>query len=105
MDVNGEKVKDYNTKKFLGNKKEDARASKIIVRNNKNQLIDMVVLDQIPVSTNQEIEVETEILLGGSLNKDSGEVKWKLNLPPSDKKEMELKYKVKCSKDRMLMVE
>lgn len=52
MDVNGEKVKDYNTKKFLGNKKEDARAWKIIVRNNKDQSIDMVILDQISVSTN-----------------------------------------------------
>lgn len=103
--VNREKVKDYNTKKFFGNKKEDTRAWKITVRNNKNQSIDMVVLDQIPVSTNQEIEVEAENLSGGALNKNDGEVKWKLNLNPSDKKEMELKYKVKYPKNRTLTVE
>lgn len=103
--VSREKVKDYNTKKFLGSKKEDTRAWKISIKNNKNQPIGMVVLDQIPVSTNTEIEVSAENLSGAELNDETGEVKWKLKMKPSDKKDMELRYKVKYPKNKNLTIE
>ncbi|MDR1502664.1 MAG: mucoidy inhibitor MuiA family protein [Prevotella sp.] len=103
--VSRDKVKDFNTKKFLGSKKEDTRAWKISVRNNKSQTIKFVILDQIPVSTATEIEVNAENLSGADLNTDTGEVKWKMELNPSAKKELELKYKVKYPKDRNLTIE
>lgn len=103
--VSREKVKDYNTKKFLGSKKEDTRAWKISIKNNKNQPIDLVVLDQIPVSTNTEIEVSAENLSGAELDNETGEVKWKLKMKPSDKKDMELRYKVKYPKNKNLTIE
>ncbi|MBK5721084.1 mucoidy inhibitor MuiA family protein [Dysgonomonas sp. Marseille-P4677] len=103
--ISREKGKDFNVKKFLGTKKEDTREWKINIRNNKTQSINFVVLDQIPVSTISEIEVNTEALSGGDLNAETGEVKWKLKLKPSEKKELELKYKVKYPKDRVLTIE
>jgi uncharacterized protein (TIGR02231 family) len=103
--VQREKVKDYTTKKFLSSKAEVTRDWKITVKNNKSQPINMVLFDQIPVSTVQEIEVTTEQLSGGELNKESGEVKWKFTLPPAKKNELELMYKVKYPKDRALTVE
>lgn len=103
--VSREKVKEYNTKKFLGAKKEDTRVWKISARNNKKQSINFVILDQIPVSTTTEIEVTTESLSGGVLNSETGDVKWKLELKPAEKKELELKYKVKYPKDKTLTVE
>lgn len=103
--VSREKGKDYNSKKFLGTKKEDTREWKINIRNNKTQSIDFVLLDQVPVSTISEIEVNTENLSGGDLNAETGEVKWKLKLKPSEKKELGLKYKVKYPKDRVLTLE
>lgn len=103
--ISREKGKDYNSKKFLGTKKEDTREWKINVRNNKSQPINFVVLDQIPVSSHSEIEVNTENLSGGDLNTETGEVKWMLKLKPSEKKELGLKYKVKYPKDRTLTIE
>lgn len=103
--VSREKVKDYNKKQFFGNKKEDTRTWKIVVKNNKKQTINFVLLDQLPVSTMEEIEVTPENLSGGILNKENGEVKWKFDLKPSDKKELELKYTVKYPKDRTLSIE
>lgn len=103
--VSRDKVKDMNTKKFFGNKKEDTRAWKITVRNNKRVPIDFVVLDQIPVPTVTEIEVETENLSKGVLNAETGEVKWKLNMKAGEKKDMELRYKVKYPKDKTLTIE
>lgn len=105
IQVTRDKVKDFNTKKFLGSKKEDTRAWKITIRNNKSQPIDMVILDQMPVSTTPEIEVNAEEVSGASRNEETGEVKWKLKLKPADKKEIELRYKVKYPKDRNLTIE
>ncbi len=103
--VSREKIKDYNTKKFFGTKKEDTRAWKITVRNNKSQPVNFVLLDQIPVSTLSEIEVEIQDLSKGSLNEETGETKWKMLLKPNDKKELEIKYKVKYPRDKTLTIE
>jgi hypothetical protein len=103
--VQREKVKDYTSKKFFGSKAETTRDWKITVKNNKSQPINMILFDQIPVSTVQEIEVTPEQLSGGELNKELGEVKWKFILPSAKKNELELMYKVKYPKDRALTVE
>ncbi len=103
--VTREKEKNINKKQFLGNKKEDTRSWKITVKNNKKQPVNFVLLDQIPVSTLEEIEVVPENISGGILNKDNGEVKWKFTLKPANKNELELKYKVKYPKDRTLPIE
>ncbi len=103
--VSREKVKDNTRKQFFGSKKEDSREWKLTVKNNKKQTINFVLLDQIPVSTTDEIEVIPDNLSGGELNKDNGEVKWTFKLKPSAKKEMDLIYKVKYPKDKTLQVE
>jgi hypothetical protein len=103
--IQREKVKEYSTQKFLGSKTETARDWKIVVKNNKRQPITMVLFDQIPVSTTQEIEVNTENLSGGTLDNETGEVKWKFTLQPTQKNELGLKYKVKYPKGKTLTVE
>jgi len=103
--VKREKVKEFTQTKFLSSKAEVTRDWKISVRNNKRQPISMVLLDQIPVSTVSEIEVTAEKLSAGILDKETGEVKWKFTLPPAQKAEFELLYKVRYPKDKSLMVE
>jgi hypothetical protein len=65
----------------------------------------MILLDQIPVSTISEIEVTSEKLSNGILNKETGEVKWKVTLLPAQKTEVELIYKVRYPKEKNLTVE
>jgi hypothetical protein len=103
--VKREKAKEFTQTKFLSSKAEVTRNWKITVRNNKRQPISMVLLDQIPVSTVSEIEVTAEKLNNGILNKETGEVKWKFTLPPSQKTELDLLYKVRYPKDKNLTVE
>jgi len=105
VQVSREKVKDSFKKQFFGNKKEEIRSWKITVKNNKKQPVNFVLLDQIPVSTMEEIEVIPENLSGGNLLKDKGEVKWKFRMKPATKNELELKYKVKYPKERTLSIE
>ncbi len=103
--VKREKSKEFTQTKFLSSKAEVTRDWKISIRNNKRQPISMVLLDQIPVSTVSEIEVIPEKLSNGILNKETGEIKWKFTLPPTQKTEFDLLYKVRYPKDKNLTVE
>lgn len=103
--VQRELLKEFSKNKFLGSRSEITRDWKITVRNNKTKPVSMVLLDQIPVSTNSEIEVEPEKLDGAEFNKENGEVKWRFILPPAQKNEFELVYKVRYPKGKILTVE
>jgi len=105
VSVNREKVKDFTTKQFIGNKKEETRSWKTIIKNNKSQAINMIILDQIPVSTNSDIEVNVQNTTGAKHNVETGEIKWEFGLKPNEKMEFELKYSVKYPKNRNLIVE
>jgi len=105
ISVNREKILDFTDRKFIGNRKEETRAWKTTVRNNKNQEVNMIVLDQVPVSTNQEIEVEVQDKSGAKLDPETGEIMWELKLDPSESRELELKYSVKYPRNRNLIIE
>jgi len=105
VSVSREKVKDYTSRQFIGNKKEETRAWRTTVKNNKNQKINMIVLDQVPVSAAEEIEVDVQQTSGASLNHETGEVKWEFSLNPAEKKEFLLRYVVKYPKSKSLIIE
>lgn len=105
VSVKREKVKDFTTKQFIGNKKEETRSWMITVKNNKSSEINMLILDQVPVSTQEEIEVEVQKLSGGIHTTETGEIKWEFTLRPTGQKELELRYAVKYPKSRNLIIE
>ena len=49
ISVKREKVKNFTTKQFIGSKKEESRVWTINVKNNKNQKINMLIFDQVPI--------------------------------------------------------
>ncbi|WP_224488038.1 DUF4139 domain-containing protein [Robertkochia flava] len=105
VSINREKDLDLSGKKFFGSKKEETRRWKISVKNNKSTDINLVVLDQVPLSRLEEIDVEVEELSGGKLDEITGEVQWELELDPSEKKELILEYTVKYPKRNSVIVE
>ena len=105
VSVNREKIKDLTSWKMIGSKKEESRAWKISVKNNKTQAIIMVLLDQVPVPTIEELELDIKDLSGGKRNKDSGEIKWMLKLDPKESKEVDLRYSLKYPKYQNIILE
>lgn len=103
--VEREKEKEFTSKKWLGSKKEDTRTWKISVKNNKTEAVNMVLLDQIPLSTVEEIEVNLQNASGAKHDTKTGELKWDLNLQPSEKKELKFRYIVKYPSNRNLIIE
>lgn len=105
VSVNREKISDFSSKKFVGTRKEESRAWKITVKNNKSQPINMLLLDQVPVSVRDEIKVEIDELSGGKHNDQTGEIKWELRLNPNEERVFTLKYVVKYPRNRNLVIE
>ncbi|MDN3643277.1 DUF4139 domain-containing protein [Lutimonas halocynthiae] len=103
--VDRKKISNYASKKFMGSKKEESRDWAISVKNNKSQSINMLVIDQIPVSTLDEIKVEVLELSKGKHNLSNGEVKWEFDLQPKENKDIDLKYIVKYPKNKSLVIE
>lgn len=100
-----EKLQQFDKRNFIGNKRIDTRSYKIVIRNNKNQAINLIVKDQIPVSTDNAIEVDAEEISNGMLQKNTGEIVWKLRLAPGEQRELIIRYSAKYPKDTDLRVE
>jgi len=105
VSVSREKIRDYTSKQFIGTKKEETRAWETTVKNNKNREISMVLIDQVPVSASDEIEVDVQKVSGASHDRETGEIKWEFDLAPSATTEFELRYAVKYPKSRILVIE
>lgn len=99
------KIDNLEENRFIGSKKVQNLGYKNIIKNNKNQLVDIVVLDQVPVSGVNDIIVEIENETGANFTKKTGEVKWQIKLTPNENKELDLIYSVKYPKDRRIYIE
>lgn len=98
-------LKEFKKRTFIGNKQKDSRAYKIVVRNNKKETIQINVIDQIPVSTYKEINIEDSFISKGNLNENTGEVKWNYTLTAQQEKELTISYSVKYPKNRSLILD
>lgn len=90
---------------FISNKQVEQRAYRIKVRNSKAQAINLILVDQIPISQNKEIEVENSNYDGGEFNEETGRVTWRLELQADEQMEKVIAYDVKYPKGRVVWVE
>ena len=88
--------------KVVGTKHERTSVYSIEVKNLKSKSIELVIQDQIPVTSNPEIEIETLDLGKGTIDKSTGIIEWRFNLKPKGKKDLQFGYKVKHDKDKNL---
>lgn len=105
IQIEREKITDFASKKFIGSRKEELRNWKINVKNTKSQAISMVIFDQVPVSTNDEIKVDILSTSEAKHNVETGELKWIFKLNPKETKTFDIKYAVKYPKNKTLFVE
>lgn len=96
------KIKDYSKNKFLSDKKEISKGYEIIIKNKKNVAMEIIMEDQLPLSTTKEIKVEAEELSGAKYNEETGALRWVLKLAANEQKKIVLKYTVTCPKDYLL---
>ena len=99
------KLKEYNRKKLIGSQQIATRGWTIDVRNKKKESINLVIQDQIPLSTTKDIEVELKEKSRAEVNDQTGILTWKLDMKTNSKKELIFKYEVKYPKNQRLQLE
>jgi hypothetical protein len=71
-------------------------------RNGKATDIELVILDQLPLSRNAEIEIEKINLDKGKYDESSGIVEWRFKLKSKETRKFGFSFKVKHAKDKMV---
>lgn len=95
-----ETIEAFKSRRNIGSNVRESFGFRITLRNTKSEPINIVIEDQIPISQDSRIEVETEELQGADYNKETGKLTWNLTLQPLDNKEIILKYNVKYPKGK-----
>ncbi len=100
--IKREKLMDYSSVKFLGSNKLQKISYELTVKNNKKDVVKILLKDQYPISTNKEVEVEL-LESGEALNNtEIGVLTWKLELAPGESKKVRISYSVKYPKGKAL---
>lgn len=103
--IKREKQKEFNEKQFIGSYQRDNRSFLIDIKNRKSQTINLIVQDQLPVSTNGEITIEKPEINGAQLDVATGILTWKMLLQSNEQKKLTLKYQVKYPKNKPVNIE
>lgn len=93
--ITREKIKDYCETKDLGTNSKKTIGYEIVVRNNKKTSIQMNLQDQLPISTNEQIEVKVIDINDATHEKETGFLDWDFELKPGENRKFYIKYEVK----------
>lgn len=95
-------INDKSGTKTLSSRKVQDFVYEISVRNNKKESISIIVEDQIPISSNTDIEITLSDKGGATTDTEKGKLTWDINLKPNETKKIRFGYQVKSAKDKSL---
>ncbi|MFM7473312.1 MAG: DUF4139 domain-containing protein, partial [Crocinitomicaceae bacterium] len=90
--------------KIISDRIERIFAYNIEAKNNKSSTIELIIQDQLPLTTNGDINIEAMELSKGELDTRTGTIEWKMTLKPKDSKLLDYKFKVKHNKDKQIAI-
>jgi len=99
------KLKEFTQRQFIGTNKKEIIAYEIVIKNNKQQPIKIVIQDQFPIATENDMVVEKMDFSGGKLEEETQIIIWDLDLNAKEEKKLLLQYNVKYPKDKILNIE
>lgn len=98
------KKQDFSDKKIFGTQHKENFIYEITVRNNNKLPIDIEIIDQVPVSQEGDIKVDIQEISQAAVEEQSGTLKWKMNLAPSDTKHLTISFSVQYPKNKNVKV-
>lgn len=94
--------RDFGASQWLGAYRQETYDFAISLRNNKTVPIEVKLLDQIPLSTDKQIEISLLKKDNAAYNEAKGELEWKVRCPPGNTETRSFSYRVKFPKDEIL---
>lgn len=90
--------------KTIGDKIEKHLAYSIEIKNMKSSEVEVVIQDQIPITTNTDIIIDKINAGKGKLKARTGLIEWKTVLKPKDQKTYDFEYRIKFDKDKQINI-
>lgn len=103
--VTRSKVKEFCTKKFIGNTTKETFAYEMLVKNNRKTPIQIEVEDQLPISMQSDITVDAIETTKAELDPKTGKLVWKYTLQPGEVKKIELSFAIKYPKNAKINIQ
>lgn len=100
--VRREQDKKLRSVKHFGSNTREAFAYTITVRNTRKDNISIVLQDQLPVSNDKDIEIESKEVGNGTVDETSGTVTWYMSLKPNDQQSTNIGYTIKYPKGKQI---
>lgn len=97
-------LKNQSKERIIQDKKERSFAYNIEVRNLKSSEIELIIQDQIPLTTNPEITIEKSNLGKGTIDEKTGLIEWNLKLKAKDNQTFDYDFKVRHPKDKVVQI-
>lgn len=95
-------INDKSGTKTLSSRKVQDFVYEISIRNNKKEIVALIVEDQIPISSNTDIEITLTDKGGAKVDEEKGKLSWEVNLKPNETKKIRFGYQVKSAKDKSI---
>ncbi len=95
-------LKDFSSKSFAGGSKKELSTWEISIRNTRKEPITIVVEDQIPISTDKEIEVKLLNNGGAEYDETTGKLKWTVTLEGEKSHTLKFSFEVKYPKEKII---
>jgi uncharacterized protein (TIGR02231 family) len=92
--------KKLHSRKTIGTNERESIAYSIIARNTRKEDIDLVIYDQLPISTDASIIVEDAEYGDALLDETTKSLRWIMSLKPAESKKVQLSYTVKYPKGK-----
>jgi len=100
--VKRERVKDFSATKWIGATKQQTFGYTISLHNGHSDTLSVEVYDQLPLTTDKDIQVELVDKDGGALDPTTGKITWKVLLNAGETKKLTFSYSVKYPKDKTI---
>ncbi len=97
-------LKNQSKERIIQDKKERSFAYNIEVRNLKSSEIELIIQDQIPLTTNPEITIEKSNLGKGTIDEKTGLIEWNLKLKAKENQTFDYDFKVRHPKDKVVQI-
>jgi uncharacterized protein (TIGR02231 family) len=97
--------KDYSRKRFIGKNITVARSWQLGIKNNKPVPINITLQDQLPVSTNTDMEISGISYGNAQLEETTRLLTWKMSLAPAAEQKQQLKYNISYPKAAIVNID
>jgi len=102
IQVERKRLKDFSSKATFGNSRKEISGYEINIKNTRKETILVRVEDQIPVSTDKEIEVKIIDYTNATYDESTGKLYWLISIPAEQSKSLKFSFEVKYPGDKKI---